>query len=290
MSTKRDTSDTEDETTNVIKRHKHAFKKMSEGSASELPADYEDQNIDDALLEQDNEKHDDLEDNDDELNNNEDAAVAAAVASAAANYDRLIHEDDSMKIVHEDDVEVTLSSGEKKETSTEYNDESKNEGSEDRGNEKVKSSTAPSRRGRKPMADAGTVEWKQQRKDSHKEVERRRRENINTAISKLSELLPVKESSKATTLARAAEYIQKLKETESANIEKWTLQKLVNDQNSNRLISTNEKLQEELGNAYKEIESLKKSVSKYKGRLKELGIKSEESRNKHKHKSENNED
>lgn len=116
------------------------------------------------------------------------------------------------------------------------------------------------RRGRRSAPTTGSDEWKRQRKDSHKEVERRRRENINTAINKLSELLPVKESSKATILARAAEYIQKLKETESANIDKWTLQKLLSEQNQSRLTSANERLQDELGKAYKEIEELKQTL------------------------------
>ena len=118
------------------------------------------------------------------------------------------------------------------------------------------------RRGRKPTTLATTDEWKKQRKDSHKEVERRRRENINTAINILSDLLPVRESSKAAILARAAEYIQKLKETDEANIEKWTLQKLLSEQNASQLASANEKLQEELGNAYKEIEYMKRILRK----------------------------
>lgn len=121
------------------------------------------------------------------------------------------------------------------------------------------------RRGRRAPPSTGSDEWRKQRKDSHKEVERRRRENINTAINKLSELLPVKESSKATVLARAAEYIQKLKETESANIDKWTLQKLLSEQNQSRLTTANERLQDELGRAYKEVESLRQ-------RLKEAGV------------------
>lgn len=120
----------------------------------------------------------------------------------------------------------------------------------------------PARRGRKPATLATTDEWKKQRKDSHKEVERRRRENINTAINVLSDLLPVRESSKAAILARAAEYIQKLKETDEANIEKWTLQKLLSEQNASQLASANEKLQEELGNAYKEIEYIKRILRK----------------------------
>lgn len=114
------------------------------------------------------------------------------------------------------------------------------------------------RRTQQPLA--GSAEWKQQRKDSHKEVERRRRENINTAINRLSSLLPVRESSKAAILARAAEYIQKLKETENANIEKWTLQKLLNEQTTQHMTGQNEKLQEELGIALKENEQLKNQI------------------------------
>lgn len=122
---------------------------------------------------------------------------------------------------------------------------------------------AAGRRGRRPGKMSGSDEWRKLRKDSHKEVERRRRENINTAITALSELLPVKESSKAAILARAAEYIEKLKETENANIDKWTLQKLLSDQNASQLANANEKLQEELGNAYKEINLLKSILKKH---------------------------
>lgn len=116
------------------------------------------------------------------------------------------------------------------------------------------------RRGRKPAPVTGSAEWRQQRKDSHKEVERRRRENINTAINKLSELLPVKESSKASILLRAAEYILKLKDTENANIEKWTLQKLLGEQQVSTLTKANESLQLELGNAFKQVDILKRQL------------------------------
>lgn len=139
-------------------------------------------------------------------------------------------------------------------------DEEDEEDDEDEGKKLFGGIVGNGRRGRKSAPTTGSDEWKRQRKDSHKEVERRRRENINTAINKLSELLPVKESSKATILARAAEYIQKLKETESANIDKWTLQKLLSEQNQSRLTSANDRLQDELGKAYKEIEELKQTL------------------------------
>ncbi|CCK68474.1 Cbf1p KNAG_0B00250 [Huiozyma naganishii CBS 8797] len=143
------------------------------------------------------------------------------------------------------------------------------EGKDSDGNESVLDELSDAtkrimgKRGRKPAVVAGTEAWKLQRKESHKEVERRRRENINTAINSLSDLLPVKESSKAAILTRAAEYIQKMKETENANIEKWTLQKLLSEQNASQLSTANEKLQEALGNAFKEIEYLKKLCKKH---------------------------
>ncbi|CAB4254647.1 similar to Saccharomyces cerevisiae YJR060W CBF1 Dual function helix-loop-helix protein [Maudiozyma barnettii] len=114
------------------------------------------------------------------------------------------------------------------------------------------------KRGRKPAPITGTDEWKKQRRDSHKEVERRRRESINHHINNLSLLLPVKETSKAAILARASEYIEKLKETENANIEKWTLQKLLSEQTASQLATAKEKLEEELGHAFKEIDYLKR--------------------------------
>ncbi|SCU99234.1 LADA_0H18426g1_1 [Lachancea dasiensis] len=119
---------------------------------------------------------------------------------------------------------------------------------------------AAARRGRKPVPVTGSEEWRQQRKDSHKEVERRRRENINSAINKLSDLLPVKETSKASILLRAAEYIQKLRDTENANIEKWTLQKLLSEQQVSTLTKANESLQLELGNAFKQVDILKRQL------------------------------
>lgn len=119
------------------------------------------------------------------------------------------------------------------------------------------------KKGRRTTALVGSEAWKQQRRISHKEVERRRRENINMAINALGVLLPVKETSKAAILSRSVEYIQKLKETENSNIEKWTLQKLLSEQNASQLTAANEKLQEDLANAYKEIGFLKNLLKKH---------------------------
>jgi len=75
-------------------------------------------------------------------------------------------------------------------------------------------------------------EWARQRKDNHKEVERRRRGNINEGINELGRIVPngSGEKAKGAILQRAVQYIHHLKENEARNIEKWTLEKLLMDQ------------------------------------------------------------
>ncbi|CAL1698343.1 unnamed protein product [Somion occarium] len=75
-------------------------------------------------------------------------------------------------------------------------------------------------------------EWTRQRKDNHKEVERRRRGNINEGINELGRIVPngSGEKAKGAILSRAVQYIHHLKENEARNIEKWTLEKLLMDQ------------------------------------------------------------
>ncbi|KAI6147831.1 hypothetical protein BKA82DRAFT_4144645 [Pisolithus tinctorius] len=87
-----------------------------------------------------------------------------------------------------------------------------------------------SRGGRNPAM--GTDEWARQRKDNHKEVERRRRGNINEGIDELGRIVPNSsgEKAKGAILTRAVQYIHHLKENEARNIEKWTLEKLLMDQ------------------------------------------------------------
>ena len=67
---------------------------------------------------------------------------------------------------------------------------------------------------------------------SQKEVERRRRGNINEGINELGRIVPngSGEKAKGAILSRAVQYIHHLKENEARNIEKWTLEKLLMDQ------------------------------------------------------------
>ncbi|KAI9431164.1 hypothetical protein H4582DRAFT_2009996 [Lactarius indigo] len=91
---------------------------------------------------------------------------------------------------------------------------------------------APTRSRGARSANMGSDEWARQRKDNHKEVERRRRGNINEGINELGRIVPngSGEKAKGAILSRAVQYIHHLKENEARNIEKWTLEKLLMDQ------------------------------------------------------------
>ncbi|PWY98862.1 hypothetical protein BCV70DRAFT_150140, partial [Testicularia cyperi] len=76
-------------------------------------------------------------------------------------------------------------------------------------------------------------ELDRQRKDNHKEVERRRRSAISDGIANLSHIVPgcdAKNTNKGAIIHAAVRYIQDLKHNEASNIEKWTLEKLLMDQ------------------------------------------------------------
>ncbi|KAK9450702.1 uncharacterized protein V1518DRAFT_411479 [Limtongia smithiae] len=113
--------------------------------------------------------------------------------------------------------------------------------------------------GSKPAV--GTEEWHRQRRDNHKEVERRRRENINDGITELAKIVPGCEKNKGSILARAVQYIQQLKDNETANIEKWTLEKLLTEQTISELHTLTEKLKSDLDRAWREADAWKKTCA-----------------------------
>ena len=89
-------------------------------------------------------------------------------------------------------------------------------------------------------------------------MERRRRETINEGINELAKIVPNCEKNKGSILQRGVQYITQLKENETRNIEKWTLEKLLTDQAIAELSSSVERLKNELTAAYKEAERWKK--------------------------------
>ncbi|KAJ1816691.1 basic helix-loop-helix protein [Coemansia sp. RSA 2598] len=90
-----------------------------------------------------------------------------------------------------------------------------------------------------------SAEWERMRKNSHKEVERRRREVINQGIDRLALLIPGVEKNKGKIISQAVDYIHKLKVTEEKNIEKWTIEKLLADQAISELTAQVEALKGE---------------------------------------------
>ncbi|KAK5108087.1 hypothetical protein LTR62_008804 [Meristemomyces frigidus] len=110
--------------------------------------------------------------------------------------------------------------------------------------------------GSKPSV--GSDEWHKVRRDNHKEVERRRRETINEGINELAKIVPGCEKNKGSILARAVQFITQLKENETQNIEKWTLEKLLTEQAIAELSSTCDRLKADCLRARKEVEIWKK--------------------------------
>lgn len=118
-------------------------------------------------------------------------------------------------------------------------------------------STPSGRGGNKPAV--GSDEWHKVRKDNHKEVERRRRETINEGINELAKIVPGCEKNKGSILQRAVSFITQLKENETQNIEKWTLEKLLTEQAIAELSASNDKLKAECERAWREVETWKKT-------------------------------
>ncbi|EJT81937.1 helix-loop-helix DNA binding protein [Gaeumannomyces tritici R3-111a-1] len=104
----------------------------------------------------------------------------------------------------------------------------------------------------------GSEEWHKLRKDNHKEVERRRRETINEGINELAKIVPGCEKNKGSILQRSVAFITQLKENETQNIEKWTLEKLLTEQAIAELSQSNDKLKTECERLYRELESWKR--------------------------------
>ncbi|KAK0711479.1 hypothetical protein B0H67DRAFT_555450 [Lasiosphaeris hirsuta] len=109
-----------------------------------------------------------------------------------------------------------------------------------------------------PKPTVGSEEWHKMRKDNHKEVERRRRETINEGINELAKIVPGCEKNKGSILQRAVSFITQLKENETQNIEKWTLEKLLTEQAIAELSTSNDKLKHECERLYRELETWKK--------------------------------
>jgi hypothetical protein len=98
--------------------------------------------------------------------------------------------------------------------------------------------------------------------DKQTPVERRRRETINEGINEIAKIVPGCEKNKGSILARAVQFITQLKDNETQNIEKWTLEKLLTEQAIAELSSSCDKLKNECQRARAECEQWKKAAQK----------------------------
>lgn len=89
-------------------------------------------------------------------------------------------------------------------------------------------------------------------------MERRRRETINEGINELAKIVPNCEKNKGSILQKAVQFISQLKEAESQNVEKWTLEKLLTEQAIAELSGSNDKLKQECERLYRELETWKR--------------------------------
>ena len=94
-------------------------------------------------------------------------------------------------------------------------------------------------------------------------VERRRRETINEGINELSKIVPGCEKNKGSILQRAVQFITQLKDNETQNLEKWTLEKLLLDQAITELSSSCDRLKAEAQQAKQEAEMWKRACSEH---------------------------
>ncbi|KAK3066326.1 hypothetical protein LTS18_001815 [Coniosporium uncinatum] len=140
------------------------------------------------------------------------------------------------------------------------------------GNQQSAGDQSPSGPGSANKPAVGSEEWHKVRRDNHKEVERRRRETINEGINELAKIVPGCEKNKGSILQRAVQFITQLKENESQNIEKWTLEKLLTEQAINELSSSVDKHRQECSRAWEEVEKWKNKAERMQRALDEAGV------------------
>ncbi|KAF9114683.1 basic helix-loop-helix protein [Mortierella sp. AM989] len=118
----------------------------------------------------------------------------------------------------------------------------------------------------------GSEEWHKMRRDNHKEVERRRRENINAGINDLANVIPNPDKNKGAILRQAVKYIHTIQEAHQKAVadsealtatqferDRALLEKNVAQSQLQTLIAENDQLKREYDALRKEFEELEES-------------------------------
>ena len=105
---------------------------------------------------------------------------------------------------------------------------------------------AGSRRSHKFGSEDEKEQWMAKRRETHKEVERRRRDTINFGIGELAKIVPECDKNKGSIVHKAADYIKYLQRTNLVTIEKWRDEKKETDDKIKSLQEQVERLEREL--------------------------------------------
>lgn len=99
-----------------------------------------------------------------------------------------------------------------------------------------------------------------------KNVEKKRRETINDGIKRLACLIPNADKNKSKIINQAAEYIEGLKQSETENIERWTLEKLKTDNSIRDLQAEREELRDQIKSRDTQITELRRLLQNMSAR------------------------
>ncbi|KAJ3415813.1 basic helix-loop-helix protein [Chytridiales sp. JEL 0842] len=172
-----------------------------------------------------------------------DSAVAAA-AAAAADYQRQLEQ---AQTVNQSIDFSTLNNNSNGNVNHNHNHHHNNNNNNNNGtaSQSANMSSNSSNAGDPTNSHMFTQEWLNQRRQVHREVERKRREAINDGLSELASVIPDGDRRKGKLIKRAVQYIQSLKEKEQTERDKWTVEKLLCEQAISELSQTVEALKKE---------------------------------------------
>ena len=117
------------------------------------------------------------------------------------------------------------------------------------------------RRPHKFPSDEDKEQWLSKRRETHKEVERRRRDTINFGITELAKIVPECDKNKGSIVHKAADYIKYLQRTNLVTIEKWRDEKKENDEKIKSLQEQIERLERELDVTKRTNDALKAQLT-----------------------------
>ncbi|KAJ1551208.1 basic helix-loop-helix protein, partial [Nowakowskiella sp. JEL0078] len=123
---------------------------------------------------------------------------------------------------------------------------------------------------RKASSSSGSESWLKYRKETHKEIERRRRDLINEGINELSKLIPNQEKNKGRIIMRAVEYILDLQTERADHLEKCNFEKMISADTIAHLHASMEYFKKNNEQTKEQLRKVTEEYEKDRERLKSL--------------------